>query len=46
MQSLAMANHDGTEWDVLKWNRKLEVFGKDDAPIIASDSTGNTDAIW
>lgn len=41
-----MATTDWSKWDSLKYRRRLETFGIDDGPIIASGPNGEFDAIW
>ncbi|KAF2683741.1 phosphoglycerate mutase-like protein [Lentithecium fluviatile CBS 122367] len=43
--SVIMANHDWAKWDQLKYRRRLETFGIDDGPVIASGPDGEFDAI-
>ncbi|KIW05015.1 hypothetical protein, variant [Verruconis gallopava] len=45
MRSLILSNPDMSQWDELQWRRRLEVFGADDAPTVASGPTGEYDAI-
>ncbi|KAI9782152.1 MAG: hypothetical protein M1816_001986 [Peltula sp. TS41687] len=40
-----MANPDPSRWDTLEWKRRLETFGQDDRPILASGPQGQLDAI-
>jgi len=35
----------GPQWDELQWRRRLETFGDDDAPIIASGPKGEVDGV-
>lgn len=41
-----MSTKDASQWDELKWRRRLETFGVDDGPVIASGPKGEFDAIW
>ena len=43
--SVAMTSEDTTQWDELKWRRRMESFGDDDGPIIASGPRGEVDGI-
>lgn len=41
-----MANTDGSTWDELKWRRRLETFGNNDAAVLASDPDGEVGVMW
>ncbi|PVH99688.1 phosphoglycerate mutase-like protein [Periconia macrospinosa] len=43
--SVIMATTDWAKWDQLKYRRRLETFGMDDGPVIASGPEGQFDAI-
>ncbi|CAI6336512.1 unnamed protein product [Periconia digitata] len=43
--SAIMASTDGTKWDQLKYQRRLETFNSDDSPVFASGVSGEHDAI-
>jgi len=42
----AMMHENGNEWSALEWRRRLETFGHDDNPAIASGPAGEVDSIW
>lgn len=46
MTSVQMINTDWSSWDNLQWRRRLEKFGKDDSPVIATGPNGEVDAVW
>lgn len=46
LSSVAMTKTDRTSWDDLKWRRRLETFGDNDASVLASGPRGETDAMW
>ncbi|KAF2740843.1 phosphoglycerate mutase-like protein [Polyplosphaeria fusca] len=43
--SVVMASTDWSRWDQLKYRRRLETFGLDDGPVIASGPNGEFDGI-
>ncbi|KAF2011148.1 phosphoglycerate mutase-like protein [Aaosphaeria arxii CBS 175.79] len=43
--SVVMTTTDWTKWDHLKYRRRLETFGIDDGPVIASGPDGEFDGI-
>ncbi|KAF4301323.1 putative histidine acid phosphatase protein [Botryosphaeria dothidea] len=45
LTSVIMSANDASQWDELKWRRRLETFGGDDGPVIASGPNGEFDAI-
>ncbi|ORY13430.1 histidine phosphatase superfamily [Clohesyomyces aquaticus] len=45
MTSVIMATTDWSKWDSLKYRRRLETFGMDDGPVIASGPNGEFDAV-
>ncbi|KAF2642004.1 phosphoglycerate mutase-like protein [Massarina eburnea CBS 473.64] len=45
LTSVIMATTDWANWDQLKYRRRLETFGNDDGPVIASGPGGQFDAI-
>ncbi|KAL8822718.1 MAG: hypothetical protein Q9191_006550 [Dirinaria sp. TL-2023a] len=45
MTSLQMDKNNWSSWDQLKWRRRLETFGKDDRPVIATGPQGEVDAV-
>lgn len=45
LRSLILSNPETSEWDELRWRRRLEVFGSDDGPEVASGPKGEYDAI-
>ncbi|KAK0658248.1 putative acid phosphatase SPBC4.06 [Lasiodiplodia hormozganensis] len=45
LTSVIMSTKDASQWDELKWRRRLEIFGEDDGPVIASGPKGEFDAI-
>ncbi|KAL1637880.1 hypothetical protein SLS56_000437 [Neofusicoccum ribis] len=40
-----MSTKDLSQWDELKWRRRLETFGDDDGPVVASGPKGEFDAV-
>ncbi|MCJ1289021.1 hypothetical protein MMC34_000553 [Xylographa carneopallida] len=40
-----MTKKDWSSWDKLDWRRRLETFGEDDEPIIASGPNGEIDGV-
>ncbi|KAI9783070.1 MAG: hypothetical protein M1839_004239 [Geoglossum umbratile] len=46
MTSAVLSDDPDSEWDQLKWRRRLETFGEDDDPAIAAGPKGKMDAIW
>ena len=46
LRSVAMTPDDVTNWDSLQWRRRLERFGDDDGPVIATGSGGEVDGVW
>ncbi|RMZ79049.1 hypothetical protein DV737_g3597, partial [Chaetothyriales sp. CBS 132003] len=45
MRSVAMIPGGASSWDSLRWRRRLERFGSDDGPLIASGAGGEVDGI-
>lgn len=45
LRSVAYTPQDVSEWDSLQWRRRLERFGPDDGPMIASGPNGEFDGI-
>ena len=45
MASVAMTSSDLRGWDELKWRRRMETFGADDGPVIASGPRGEVDGV-
>lgn len=45
LRSVAYTPQDMSEWDSLQWRRRLERFGPDDGPMIASGPNGEVDGI-
>ena len=46
MSSIIMSEDGGKGWDKLEWRRRLETFGHDDEPVVASGARGEVDSIW
>jgi acid phosphatase len=46
MTSTVMHSLGESEWDDLKWRRRLETFGQNDTPIITAGPNGSLDGIW
>ena len=46
MTSVQMNKTDWSSWDQLQWRRRLETFGKDDSPVIATGPQGEVDTVW
>ena len=46
MSSATMTKADGSAWDEMQWRRRLETFGEDDGPVIASGPKGEIDGVW
>lgn len=46
MTSVQMIKTDWSSWDDLHWRRRLETFGKDDSPLVATGPNGEVDAVW
>ncbi|RDW83336.1 histidine acid phosphatase-like protein [Coleophoma crateriformis] len=46
-RQMVSATHDASEgkWSALQWRRRLETFGYDDGPVIASGPKGEVDAV-
>lgn len=42
----AARDKDLPQWDELKYRRRLETFGIDNGPVVASGPAGEFDAIW
>lgn len=42
----AVMNANNSKWTALEWRRRMETFGKDDNPVLASGPRGEVDAIW
>ncbi|KAI9748379.1 MAG: hypothetical protein M1835_001803 [Candelina submexicana] len=40
-----MTNKEASTWDDLQWRRRLETFGDDDGPIVASGPNGEVDGV-
>jgi acid phosphatase len=38
-------NHESSNWSLMEWRRRLETFGSDDSPVIASGLNGELDAV-
>ncbi|KAK8210773.1 histidine phosphatase superfamily [Phyllosticta capitalensis] len=45
LTSVVMSTADWSQWDELKYRRRLETFGPDDAPVITQGPKGEIDAI-
>ncbi|KAF2660019.1 phosphoglycerate mutase-like protein [Lophiostoma macrostomum CBS 122681] len=45
LTSVIMSTTDWKNWDQLKYRRRLETFGMDDGPVIASGPNGEFDAV-
>ncbi|RMZ86568.1 hypothetical protein DV736_g6210, partial [Chaetothyriales sp. CBS 134916] len=45
MRSVAMISGHASSWDSLRWRRRLERFGSDDGPLIATGPGGEVDGI-
>ncbi|KAI9818593.1 MAG: hypothetical protein M1832_004366 [Thelocarpon impressellum] len=45
MSSILMNQAGGSSWDKLEWRRRLETFGQDDGPVVASGRRGEVDSI-
>lgn len=45
LRSVAYTPQDVSEWDSLQWRRRLERFGPDDGPMVASGPNGEVDGI-
>lgn len=45
LRSVAYTPQDVSEWDSLQWRRRLERFGPEDGPMIASGPNGEVDGI-
>ena len=41
-----MTPHEEGNWNSLQWRRRLERFGEDDGPVIATGAGGEVDGIW
>jgi hypothetical protein len=41
-----MTTTDWSQWDGLKYRRRLETFGTDDVPLIATGPNGEFDGVW
>jgi acid phosphatase len=41
-----MATPDLTKWDGFTYRRRLETFGDDDSPVVATGPEGEYDNIW
>ena len=41
-----MTKTDGSSWDEMKWRRRLETFGDNDASVLASGPRSELDAVW
>ena len=46
LRSVAMTPHDVENWNSLQWRRRLERFGEDDGPVVATGAGGEVDGIW
>ncbi|KAH8663674.1 histidine acid phosphatase-like protein [Tricladium varicosporioides] len=44
-RQMVSSTQDGTEFTPLKWRRRLETFGPDDGPVIATGPRGEVDAV-
>ncbi|KAF2995191.1 hypothetical protein E8E13_000180 [Curvularia kusanoi] len=45
LSSVIMSTTDFTQWDQLKYRRRMETFGADDSPVIASGPSNEFDAV-
>ncbi|KAK8177843.1 histidine phosphatase superfamily [Phyllosticta citrichinensis] len=45
LTSVVMSTADWSQWDEIKYRRRLETFGPDDAPVITTGPKGEIDAI-
>lgn len=45
LSSVIMGTKDLTQWDQLKYRRRIETFGMDDGPVIASGPNNEFDAV-
>ncbi|KAI9862647.1 MAG: hypothetical protein M1824_001197 [Vezdaea acicularis] len=45
MVNIVKVNMRGKDWDELHWRRRLETFGEDDEPVIASNARKGPDGI-
>ncbi|KAF1927214.1 phosphoglycerate mutase-like protein [Didymella exigua CBS 183.55] len=45
LSSVIMSTKDFTQWDQLKYRRRIETFGVDDGPVIASGPANEFDAV-
>lgn len=41
-----MTKTDWSTWDGLQWRRRMETFGDDDRPVLASGPKGMVDTVW
>lgn len=41
-----MSSPDTSNWDSLQWRRRLECFGEDDSPLLASGPNGEVHGVW
>lgn len=41
-----MSTKDWSQWGELKYRRRIETFGDDDGPVIATGPDGEFDAVW
>ena len=46
LTSVIMTTKDWSQWNDLKYRRRLETFGSDDGPVVAAGPKGEYDAIW
>ncbi|KAI9741786.1 MAG: hypothetical protein M1834_000172 [Cirrosporium novae-zelandiae] len=45
MSSVAMTSSDSSSWSELQWRRRIETFGDDDDPVIATGKNGEVDGV-
>ncbi|KAK5168546.1 hypothetical protein LTR04_006435 [Oleoguttula sp. CCFEE 6159] len=45
LKSVIMATKDWSHWDEMKYRRRLETFGADDGPVVASGPNGEYDSV-
>lgn len=41
-----MIHPEAADWNKLEWRRRLETFGDDDSPVVATGTRGEVDSIW
>ena len=46
MTNVALTSLDSSIWGELQWRRRLETFGDDHGPVVASGPNGEIDSVW